>query len=44
MGFLDRVRSGVRQWVESVFDTLNDQLSLERHGGRTLAGLVAYGH
>ena len=32
---------GVRQWVESAFDTLKDQLSLERHGGRTLAGLVS---
>jgi Transposase DDE domain len=27
-----------RQWIESAFDTLKDQLSLERHGGRTLAG------
>ena len=32
---------GVRQWVEPAFDTLKDQLSLERHGGRTLAGLVS---
>jgi Transposase DDE domain len=32
---------GVRQWIESSFDTLKDQLSLERHGGRTLAGLVS---
>jgi Transposase DDE domain len=32
---------GVRQWIESTFDTLKDQLSLERHGGRTLAGLVS---
>ena len=31
----------VRQWIESAFDTLKDQLSLERHGGRTLAGLVS---
>jgi hypothetical protein len=31
----------VRQWIESAFDTLNDQLSLERHGGRTLSGLVS---
>jgi DDE family transposase len=31
----------VRQWIESTFDTLKDQLSLERHGGRTLAGLVS---
>jgi hypothetical protein len=28
-----------RQWVESTFDTLKDQLGLERHGGRTLAGV-----
>ena len=27
---------GIRQWIESTFDTLKDQLSLERHGGRTL--------
>lgn len=32
---------GVRQCVESAFDTLKDHLSLERHGGRTLAGLVS---
>jgi hypothetical protein len=32
---------GVRQWIESTFDTLKDQLSLERHGGRTLSGLVS---
>jgi Transposase DDE domain len=31
----------IRQWIESTFDTLKDQLSLERHGGRTLAGLVS---
>jgi Transposase DDE domain len=30
-----------RQWVESTFDTLKDQLGLERHGGRTVAGVVA---
>jgi hypothetical protein len=29
----------VRQWVEAVFDTLKDQLGLERHGGHTLQGL-----
>jgi Transposase DDE domain len=29
----------VRQWIESTFDTLKDQLGLERHGGRTLAGV-----
>jgi hypothetical protein len=31
----------VRQWIESVFDTLKGQLSLEQHGGRTLAGVYA---
>lgn len=31
----------VRQWIESTFDTLKDQLSLERHGGRTLNGLIS---
>ena len=31
----------VRQWVESAFDTLKGQLSLERHGARTLAGVIA---
>jgi len=31
----------VRQWIESVFDTLKGQLSLERHGARTLPGLMA---
>ena len=29
-----------RQWIESTFDTLKDQLGLERHGGRTLGGVV----
>lgn len=29
----------VRQWVESVFWTAKGQLSLERHGGRTLHGV-----
>lgn len=29
----------VRQWIESVIDTLKGQLSLERHGGRTLEGV-----
>ena len=33
--------AGIRQWIESTFDTLKDQLSLERHGGRTLTGLVS---
>ena len=31
--------AGMRQWVESVYDTLKDQLALERHGGRTPAGV-----
>ena len=31
----------VRQWIESTFDTLKDQLSLERHGGRTLTGPIS---
>ena len=30
-----------RQWIESVIDTLKGQLSLERHGARTLGGLIA---
>jgi hypothetical protein len=30
---------GMRQWIESVFDTLKDQLGLERHAGRTLGGV-----
>lgn len=29
----------VRQWIESVFDTLKGQLSLEAHGGRTPTGV-----
>src|SRR5919109_2367514 len=29
----------IRQWVESVIDTLKDQLGLEQHGGRTPAGV-----
>jgi Transposase DDE domain len=28
-----------RQWIESTFDTLKDQLGLERHGGRTPGGV-----
>lgn len=32
---------GVRQWIESVNQTLKGQLSLEDHGGRTLAGVFA---
>ena len=30
---------GMRQWIESVNDTLKGQLDLERHGGRTPQGL-----
>ena len=30
---------GIRQWIESVFDTLKGQLGLERHGGRTPQGV-----
>jgi len=30
----------LRQTVESVFDTLKGQLDLERHGGRTPAGVI----
>jgi hypothetical protein len=32
---------GMRQWIESVYDTAKDQLHLERHGGRTPAGVFA---
>jgi hypothetical protein len=32
---------GIRQWIESVSDTLKGQLDLERHGGRTPAGVFA---
>ena len=31
----------IRQWIESVNDTLKGQLDLERHGGRTAAGVYA---
>jgi Transposase DDE domain len=30
---------GVRQWIESVFDTLKGQLGLERHGARSPQGV-----
>jgi hypothetical protein len=30
---------GVRQWVESIINTLKDTFSLERHGGRTTQGV-----
>jgi hypothetical protein len=29
----------IRQWIESVNDTLKGQLDLERHGGRTTEGI-----
>ena len=32
---------GIRQWVESVFDTLKGQLTLEDHGGRTIPGVYS---
>lgn len=32
---------GIRQWIESVFDSLKGQLGLEHHGARTLDGLYA---
>lgn len=31
---------GVRQWVESVIDSIKGQLSLERHGAHTMPGLI----
>ena len=31
----------IRQWIESTFWTCKGQLGLERHGARTLPGLVA---
>jgi Transposase DDE domain len=32
---------GVRQWVESIIDTIKGQLSLERHGAITMPGLIS---
>lgn len=32
---------GIRQWVESVFDTLKDQLGLEHHRARSPGGVYA---
>lgn len=32
---------GIRQWIESIFDTLKGQLTLEQHGGRTTDGVYA---
>lgn len=31
---------GMRQWVESIIDTIKGQLSLERHGAHTMPGLI----
>jgi hypothetical protein len=31
--------AGMRQWIEAIFATLKGQLALERHGGRTPAGV-----
>lgn len=33
--------AGMRQWIEAIYDTLKDQLTLEGHGGRTPAGVFA---
>jgi hypothetical protein len=33
--------AGMRQWIEVIIDTLKGQLDLERHGGRTPAGVFA---
>ena len=30
---------GMRQWIEAIFDTLKDQLGLERHGAHTVQGV-----
>jgi hypothetical protein len=32
---------GIRQWIESINDTLKGQLSLEQHGGHIPAGVWA---
>ena len=31
---------GIRQWIESIIDTVKGQLSLERHGAHTMNGLI----
>ena len=33
--------AGMRQWIESIYDTLKDQLNLEDHRARTPAGVFA---
>jgi hypothetical protein len=32
---------GIRQWIESIIDSIKGQLSLERHGAHTMPGLIA---
>jgi hypothetical protein len=32
---------GMRQWIESIIDTLKGQLSLEQHGARTISALIS---
>jgi len=32
---------GIRQWIEAIIWSAKDKLSLERHGARTLTGLIA---
>ena len=32
---------GCRQWIEAIIWSAKDKLSLERHGARTLPGLIA---
>ncbi len=32
---------GIRQWVQSVFDTMKRQLTLEDHGGRSIPGVYS---
>lgn len=32
---------GIRQWIESIIDTLKGQLSLEDHGARTMDALIS---
>ena len=34
----------VRQWIESVIWTCKGQLTLERHGGRTITGVCSASH
>lgn len=31
---------GMRQWIESIIDTIKGQLSLEQHGAHTMPGLI----